>query len=228
MQALEWLARVGASSMATWSAAMGLEPVTMRSHRVRLERAGLVRGASRLRGQGGPLYYATALGVQSSAIDVVALRKPPAPVSFAHHEACAETAAYLTRRRREMIAPRELLLDDRWTGQLQWREHGELRKRGHRPDLIATIAEQRVLAIEVELTIKSPARLDAVLGMYRAWLGDGRIDSLLYIARSERERRQISDAATHAGVDQSSRFGVQLLGHIQARIACASGEEVAA
>jgi hypothetical protein len=170
MQGLAWLARVGPASGQVWSLAMGWQPATMRSHSIRLRRAGLLGQVARLHGQGGPLFYATSLGVQRSGVQAVALRKAPSPAWLTHHEACAQTAAYLTRRGREMIAPRELLLDERWVGDLEWREHGELRRRRHRPDLIATVAEGRVLAIEVELTSKSPARLEAVLGMYGAWL----------------------------------------------------------
>jgi hypothetical protein len=224
MQGLAWLARVGPSSGLVWSVAMGWAPATMRSHSVRLKRAGLICEAARLHGSGGPLLYATALGVQSSGVQAVALRKPPSPVAVAHHEACAQTAAYLTRRGREMIAPRELLLDGRWVGELEWREHGELRRRRHRPDLIATVTDGRVLAIEVELTSKSPARLQAVLGMYGGWLTERRIDSLLYVVGGEREHRHVTRAARDAGLDHGGRFGVQPLEQIKTRLRSRDGE----
>ena len=215
---LAWLARVGAASARTWAAAVGWSEPTARSHTVRLQRAGLLSRARRLQGAGGPLLYATPLGLQETGVEAVALRRAPAPITMAHHEACAQTAAYLTLRDREMIAPRELLLDERWVGELEWEEHGQLRRRGHRPDFIATVGDGRSLAIEVELTAKSPARLRAVLGMYAAWLAEERIDSLLYVVGGARERRQLMREAPALGIERGRRFGVQLLGEIVQRI----------
>ena len=174
--------------------------------------------AARPQGAGGPLLYATPLGVQASGAEAAALRRAPAAVTMAHHEACAQTAAYLTLRSREMLAPRELLLDDRWVGDLEWQEHGQLRRRGHRPDFIATVHDERMLAIEVELTAKSPARLRAVLGLYAAWLAEGRVDSLLYIVGGPRLQRQLVHEAPALGIELGGRVGVQRLEEIAHRI----------
>jgi hypothetical protein len=197
---------------------MGWELPTVRSHTVRLQRAGLLARVARPQGHGGPLLYATALGIQSAGVEAVAYRKPPAPVSFAHLTACAEMGAYLTVRGREMIAPRELLLDERWVGQLEWSEHGETRRRGHRPDFVATVAEDRSMAIEVELTAKSPERLRAVLSMYLAWLASDRIDSLLYVVAGARERRSLLREAPKVDLEVGPRFSVQLRSEVRARL----------
>jgi hypothetical protein len=69
-----------------------------------------------VQGEGGALLFATPLGVQAAGADALPLRRPPSAVSWPHHEACAQMAAYLTVRGREMLAPRELLLDDPWSG----------------------------------------------------------------------------------------------------------------
>jgi hypothetical protein len=227
VEGLAWLARVGPASGLVWSAAMRWAPATGRSHSIRLRGAGLLEQAARLPVNRGPLLYATALGVQCSGVAAVALRKPPSMVSLEHHEACALTAAYLTRRGREMRAPRELLLDDRWVGELDWREHGELRRRRHRPDLIATVDQGRVLAIEVELSSKSPARLRSILQLYAVWLSEGRIDSLLYLVGGEREGRHLTRCAQQTGLEAGPRFGVQPLAQITDRVH-ALDEEVAA
>jgi DNA-binding MarR family transcriptional regulator len=219
MQGLVWLARVGPASGVTWGRALGWAPPTMRSHLVRLERAGLLARVARLQGSGGPLVYATAAGVEAAGVDALAVRRAPASLTLAHHEACAQMAAYLTLRDREMLAPRELLVDERWVGDLSWREHGEVRHRRHRPDLIATVAGDRTMAIEVELTAKSAARLRSVLGLYRQWLTEGRIDSLLYVVGGERERRQLAREAEHAALERGPRFAVQVLREVQARVA---------
>lgn len=218
LQGLAWLARIGAASSHTWASAMGWQASTARSHTVRLEKAGLLGRVSRLAPHGGPLLFASSLGVQEAGVEAMALRKAPSPVTWAHHEACAQMGAYLTVRGREMLAPRELLVDERWVGQLEWTEHSETRRRGHRPDFVATIADGRSMAIEVELTAKSPARLRSVLTMYVGWLADGRLDSLLYVVGSERERRQLLKEAPTVGLDPGGRFGVQRLADIQRRI----------
>jgi hypothetical protein len=226
VEGLAWLARVGPASGLVWSAAMGWAPATGRSHSIRLRQAGLLEHAARLPVQRGPLLYATALGVQCSGVVAVALRKPPSTVSLEHHDACALTAAYLTQRGRKMRAPRELLCDERWVGELGWREHGELRRRHHRPDLIATVDEGRVLAIEVELSSKSPARLRSILTLYGAWLAEGRIDSLLYLVAGERQRRHLARCAQQTGLQAGPRFGVQPLSEIADRVH--AGERAAA
>jgi hypothetical protein len=156
------------------------------------------------------------------------LRRAPTLVSGPHHEACAQVAAYLLRQDQEMLGPRELLLEERWVEEVQWREHGELRRRGHRPDFIVTTRQERRMAIEVELTAKSPARLRAILGLYRGWLFEGRIDSLLYLAGTDRERRQVHREAEACGLELGERFGVQLLEQVIGRLTDASaGDGVA-
>jgi hypothetical protein len=191
---------------------MGWAAFTAMSHARRLERAGLIARAARVRGDGGALLYATVHGVDVArarrGVRALALSKPPAAVSWPHHEACADMAAYLTVRGRAMLAPRELLVDERWTGELEWREHDEMRRRRHRPDFVATAANGNTMAIELELTAKSRPRLRSVLGMYVGWLGAGRVDAVLYIVDGERERRLVEREAREAGLEPGEKFGV--------------------
>jgi hypothetical protein len=192
---------------------------TTASHAQRLERTGLLGRSPRHKGQGGALLHATPLGVQFAGVDAAPLRRPPRAVTWPHLEACAQMAAYLTIRGRDMIAPRELLIDERWVGELEWTERGESRGRRHRPDFVATAEGGRSMAIEIELRAKSPERLRAVLGMYLEWLGDGRVDSVLYVVGGERERRQLLREAPTVGIDLAGgRFGLQRLKEVQARL----------
>jgi hypothetical protein len=227
VQGLAWLARVGASSGQTWAVAMGWRPATMRSHAVRLQRAGLIRRAPRVQGTGGGLLYATPAGVLAAGVGAVPLRKAATLVSGPHHEACAQVAAYLSTQGREMLGPREVLRDERWVAEVQWREHGELRRRRHRADLAVVLEGERWMAIEVELTAKSPARLRSILEMYRAWLTEGRVDSVLYIAGTERERTQLRREAPGCGLVLGPRFGVQLIDQLNADLTATQAELVA-
>jgi hypothetical protein len=216
VEGLAWLARVGASPADTWATAMGWASSTTASHAQRLERTGLLGRSPRHKGQGGALLHATPLGVQFAGVEAAPLRRPPRAVTWPHLEACAQMAAYLTIRRREMIAPRELLVDERWVGELEWTEHGESRGRRHRPDFVATAEGGRSMAIEIELQAKTPERLRAILGMYLEWLSDGRVDTVLYVAGGERERRQLLREAPKVGLELAgSRFGVRRLEEIQ-------------
>jgi hypothetical protein len=228
LEGLAWMARVGATSSETWARAIGWQGSTVRSHVLRLAQAGLIARVPRLNSQGGALLYPTVLGVQMSGVKAVALRRPPAPYTWAHHEACAQLAAYLTIRGRNMIAPRELLLDEGWVGELEWTEHGETRRRRHRPDFIATAADERTMAIEIELTPKSPERLRAVLRMYVGWLSEGRIDSLLYLVAGERERRLLRRETPRVGLERGEQFGVQEMGEITQRLRKPADEAVGA
>ncbi len=94
-------------------------------------------------------------------------------MTWPHCEACAWTAAWLTARGRELVGTRELLLESTWRGELRFKERGETRRRGHRPDLACRLSDGAVLPIEVELTEKSSARLPAVLKLHAEWVAAG-------------------------------------------------------
>src|ERR1700744_2983686 len=66
LDGLVWLARGGAAPADTWGAAMGWAPQTVRSHTVRLQRAGLLERVARLQSAGGALVYASTLGVDTA------------------------------------------------------------------------------------------------------------------------------------------------------------------
>jgi hypothetical protein len=118
-----------------------------------------------------------------------------------------------------MLAPRELLVDEHWVGQLQLSEHDETRRRRHRPDFIATAANGDTMAAEIELTPKSRPRLRAVLGMYLGWLGAGRVEAVLYVVDGERERRLVQREARDAGLELGAKFGLwHLAKHVRERI----------
>jgi hypothetical protein len=164
------------------------------------------------------MVYATASAVALTGARASVLRREPSAVSAEHYEACAEMAAFLTQQGRTMRGPRELLADDQWVGQVRWREHGETRQRGHRPDLIATASDGGVLAFEVELHAKSPARLTAVLRLYVRWLADGKLSSLGYVVGSERERHQLFSIAPQVGLVVGPQFGIRDRAAVQDRV----------
>jgi hypothetical protein len=176
---------------------MGWAPSTTFSHAARLIDAGLAESC-RLRHGEGSLIYATRSGVEDSGAFAPALPRVPAPNTWAHLEACAWTAAWLTARGRHVIGSRSLLLDDGWKGQLEWLERDGLRRRAHRPDLLTgQRADGRLLPVEVELSNKSPKRLRAVLGLHAGWIAGGKTSATIYVCGpsqlAERIRREAAE-----------------------------------
>ena len=77
--------------------------------------------------------------------------------------------------------PTQLLVRTDWRGELRFRERGELRRRGHRPDLVGRLPDGQLLPIEVELTDKSSARLKAVLELHGEWISVGKSAAVIYV-----------------------------------------------
>lgn len=96
MRGLAWLAAVGPASIEAWAVAMGWGETTAYSHTRRLLAAGWVEVQPMTHGAGS-LIYATKTGVAMSGVKARALAAAPAPTTWAHCEACAWTAAWLTR-----------------------------------------------------------------------------------------------------------------------------------
>jgi hypothetical protein len=176
---------------------MGWAASTTFSHAARLIAAGLA-DSCRLRHGEGSLIYATRSGVEASGAFAPPLPRAPAPNTWAHLEACAWTAAWLTARGRHVTGSRSLLLDDGWKGELEWLERDGLRRRAHRPDLLTgQRADGRLLPVEVELSNKSPKRLRAVLGLHAAWIAAGKTSATIYVCGpnqlAERVRREAAE-----------------------------------
>ena len=191
---------------------MGWAPSTTFSHAARLIAAGLA-DSCRLRHGDGSLIYATRSGVEDSGAFAPALPGEPAPTTWAHLEACAWTAAWLTARGRHVIGSRALLLDDGWKGQLEWLERDGLRRRAHRPDLVTgQRVDGRLLPVEVELSSKSLRRLRAILGLHAAWIAAGKTSAAIYVCGpSELAERVRREAAEFGLTGESKTIRVELL-----------------
>jgi hypothetical protein len=179
---------------------MGWAPVTARSHLLRLIQAGLVERRAAQRGE-GPLIFATRAGVQASGVEAAPITSPPAPTTWAHWQACAWTAAWLTARGRHVVGGRELLIDDGWEGEVEWLERGGWRRRGHRPDLAASLsADGPLLPIEVELAGKSTVRLRTILALHASWIAAGKTPAVIYVCGTPRRAASVIRQADHVGL----------------------------
>ena len=160
--------------------------------------------------------YASRAGLRFSRIPAAAVEKRPSPVSWPHCEACAWTATWLTARGRGMIGPREMLVRPDWRGELRWRERGELRRRGHRPDLAGRLPDGQVLPIEVELSAKSSARLKAVLALHVEWISAGKSAAVIYVCGNDEIAAEVLAHGQQAGlsVDRGT-IRIELVATIQ-------------
>ncbi len=136
----------------------------------------------------GPLHLATRRGLRLVGLEHLG----PAEVSLesARHQI---SAAWLSIELEaefgadEVIYERELRAEsERW---------GALR---HRPDFVIETSEGHGIAVEIELSIKSAARLDEIL---RAYAASPAVDAVRYYAGNERVRRALSNAVARTGTE---------------------------
>ena len=222
VRGLEWIARVGPAPLLAVAAALGWsEQLAWRWSR-QLVHAGWVERMPMTRGEGS-LLLATTAGVEMAGVEARPPR-PPAPTWWAHLVGCAWTAAWFTARGREIQGPREIDVDERWQGQIRWRNgHGQ-HEVGHRPDL-AFVPDGARIAVEVELARKSKPRLEAILDLHAAWRAAGETAGVIYICRSAHGRDRVVELAGARGLsrEQGGGLRVELVADIQ-RQAVDAGE----
>jgi hypothetical protein len=135
-------------------------------------------------------------------------------------------AAWLTARGREMLGPRELLIDDSWSGELSGLAGP--RRTMHRPDLIGVVPTRRPAAIEVELRRKSKPRLRAILDLHARWIATGRSGACVYVCGDAAMRELVTSQAVLAGLSlEDGGLRIELLETIK-RLALAAADETTA
>jgi hypothetical protein len=177
---LGWLAAVGAASAAEFATCCGM---TVRGAQARLralERDGLARSARLLEGEPA-LYTPTRRGLLAAGRPE--LDAPSVSVSgFAHLLAVARVAAALWCAGEQVGGERELRAFERIEGRPLASAAVGLAADGttawHRPDLVCWRADAP-LAIEVELTVKAPARLRTIV---RGWARSRLVGGVVYYA----------------------------------------------
>ena len=168
----------------------------------------------------GSLLIATKRGVLVSGL-YVAASSEPRPTWWAHHCACAWTAAWFTAGGSEWQGPREVLADPGLRVELEWEEHSNWRQgsgwrsAGHRPDL-TTVSNVGLTLVEVDLPAKSSKRRIAVLKRYRDRISEGRIGGVLYVCATEAGRERIENGADSAYFN-TRRLRTMLIGTVRAR-----------
>jgi hypothetical protein len=201
------LARVGPAPVEAWACAMGWGRRAAFSHAERLEREGWLVRCPMTLGRGS-LLVATRAGVRVTGLAVAAAQRP-APMWWAHLEACAWTAAWLTARGRELEGCREVDADPSWRGEISWRDGKGQHRLGHRPDLAWRSNGGRV-AIEVELARKATPRLLAVLGLYARWRAGGQTGGVIYVCADQSGCERIRELGAQRGLSTERRGGLRV------------------
>jgi hypothetical protein len=130
------------------------------------------------------------------------------PGGVVHDLSCAELALRLEADRREdavVLTERELLLTERVEGRPI--ASAPLTRNGreglHRPDL-AVLADSGTVALEVELSLKAPRRLEAIM---RAWRRASRVAEVRYLCGSPGVRRAVERAVAATYAEGKVRVG---------------------
>jgi hypothetical protein len=174
LEALEFVARFGTvprDVLASWS---GSGRTVSYERERRLRAAGLIEV---LRGLDGRLLIATSAGRRACGrSDLPAAR--PSPASLRHEMLLAALGARLELAGEEVLSEREIGARERAEGKRLF-SASMGRGRFHRPDLVR-LEGVEATAIEVELTVKGAARLDAILRAWRFAVAEGRLARVTY------------------------------------------------
>lgn len=126
----------------------------------------------------------------------------------AHARAVSWVAARSTLRGHEWVSDREIRRLPAWQVPVIWSRRG-----AHRPDHGLRMGAGPV-AVEVELTVKSPGRLRAILSGYENAIFDRRFAAVIYVCDDPAVARGVERAARQVGIDQR-RFRLWTLDDLQ-------------
>ena len=177
---LGWLAAIGAGGADELVGACGLPAGVVRARLRMLEDAGLVRSDRLLHGAPA-LHTLTRRGLRAAGrgdLDPVAV----SAAGFAHLLAVARVAVALGGGAYRLGGERDLRAAERAAGralasaEVGYASDGAIAL--HRPDLVCW-QEQAPIAVEVELTVKAPARLRAIV---RGWARSRLVGGVVYYA----------------------------------------------
>jgi len=183
---LDWLAGIGAAGLAEIADAAAVAPATADRRVRRLEAAGLVQTARLLHGRPA-LIAITRTGLRAAGREELS---PPriSSAGFAHTLECARVERALVRELAERFtvhSERELRAWERACGgvvasaELRFGPRGARER--HRPDLVCVpvARDELPVAVEVELTVKAPARLREIV---RGWARCRCVAQVVYYA----------------------------------------------
>lgn len=185
---VRWIARIGAAGAEEVADQFEISAASARSRLSRGVRAGSLRATRPLREE-PTLYAATRSGLRSVGLEALG----PCRISrsgFVHLAVSARIAVAIARANAEaiVVGERELRLLERRAGKAVASAVSGVGRDGqpalHRPDLVV-FGPRALIAIEVELTVKSPRRLREIV---RDWSRCRYVPSVVYYAAPDAAR----------------------------------------
>jgi hypothetical protein len=198
LEVLEFIARFGTvprQAAAEWSG-VGRSVHLARERRLRL--AGLLEVRHAFADH-ERLLVATAAGLRACGRAELRLARP-SPATVGHEATLAHLGASLEHSGERLLSEREILALERAEGRRVF-SAALGNDRAHRPDLIRLAPGDGAEAIEVELTTKGAARLDAILRAWRFAVAEQRFTGVVYHC-SPRTRRFVEAAIERTATGQ--------------------------
>lgn len=194
LEVLEFVARFGVVPRGAVGIWAGTARAVTAARERRLREAGLIEVLSGF-GDSGRIVVCQRAGLR--AVCREELPTPaPSPASLVHSAASAHVAAQLERKGHRVLSEREIAAIERAEGKRIY--SAERRERFHRPDLV--LLDDSPVAIEVELTAKSPRRLQDILRAWRWTLGRNKFGLVRYLC-SPRAFGAVERAADRVSFD---------------------------
>ena len=209
---LEWLARIGAGSAIEVAQACRVSPRVAQGRLAALQERGEVRSRRLLHGSPA-LHVLTRSGLRAAGraeLEPVVLSAG----GFAHMLAVARVAVALEDAGHDVGGERELRAWERLEGrplasaELGFGPDGGLAL--HRPDLVCWDGT-RPIAVEVELTVKAPARLAAIV---RGWARSRLIYGVVYYATPAVARALARAVRSEAAGEQVTVLALDRAGEV--------------
>lgn len=194
VEALCWVERLEAVGLDALACGVGFGGRAMYSHVSRLAAVGWV---VRVYDRGGSLVAITPAGRRRARPEVPVsrgVRVGAVRTRAGHARAVSWVAARATLKGQEWVGERSMALGSPWRF---WTLSGE--GRSHRADLGVWVNGARV-AVEVELTVKAPARLRSILAGYEAQIDAGELEAVVYVVEEEEVARAVRRAARAVGL----------------------------
>lgn len=174
---VSWIGRLGAAGAEDVMVRFGLGRTAGYRRLAAAVDGGLLEQVRLLHGEPG-LYVATRRGLRWAGLEQLG----PCRVSvaeFAHWQACGRLAAALGASGQPVWSERELRAAERETGRLIASVQIGQSERLHRPDLVLWNDAGEACAVEVELSVKSSRRLEAIC---RGWARARHLAGVRYYA----------------------------------------------
>jgi hypothetical protein len=176
LEVLEFLARYGTVPRAVLARRSRSGRTVAYERERRLRAAGLIEVLPSP-GEGGRLLIATSAGRRACGRPELAAARP-SPATLGHETTLARFGAARELAGERILSEREIVAAERAEGRRIYSAdlgHG----RAHRADLIR-LGPEGPEAIEIELTTKAAARLDAILRAWRFAVAEGRLAKVAY------------------------------------------------